>query len=205
MSTIRLHDLEARLQDLATGLFALEVNTILKANMSGARWSTTLAALHDIAAEYDAKLTALDVDHIGVKGEPLVDIAALGEVARRARESARETGRCESDVLMLARIQGNAGQIAAVFKGREQDLVSDLPADQFMIVRRIWELGAEEIVMQTVIHIDGDVITRIQPDKAGDGDLHALHNASVVTSVQLWQGLVSTLRAFAEHLVSALS
>lgn len=204
MSTIRLQDLEERLRDIGTGLFALEVNTILKANMSGARWSTTKDALRDIAAEYDAKLTTLDVDHVGSKGEPLVDIAALGEAARRAREGANDAGRSERDVLMFTRIQGNAGQIAGIFKGREQDLESDLPADQFMILRRIWELGAEEIVMQTVLHIDGDVITRIQPDKVGDRDLHALHNASVATSVQLWQGLVSTLSSFAENLVSVL-
>jgi hypothetical protein len=202
MGTIRVQDLEERLRELATGLFALEVNTIVKANMTGVRWSSTTDALTDIAASYHAKLTALRVDHVAPAGAPLVDIAALGDAAARAGDAAASAGRSEGDTLMLARIRNNAAMVARIFAGREGDLTSGLPADQFVTLRKIWEIGAEEIVMQTVIHIDGDVMTRVQPDKVGDAELCAIHDASVATSVKLWQGLVSTLRVLAENVVA---
>ena len=59
MATVSKRDLAENLKELATGLFALEVNTILKANMTGQRWSTTDSALVDVRAEYAAKLVDL--------------------------------------------------------------------------------------------------------------------------------------------------
>ena len=58
--------------------------------------------------------------------------------------------------------------------------------------------------MQTVIQLDGDVVTRIRPARARlDNDpLFIIHNSAVSTSVGAWTRLVGALEAFAQTIVS---
>jgi hypothetical protein len=202
MATVSRKDLAENLKELATGLFALEVNTILKANMSGQRWSSTDASLRDVRDEYAAKLVQLRARDAAASfdGDATADqFHVLGEAAGAA------TGRTEDegDYLMLARIRDNCATVERIVRARDADPKKELSVDDFVTLRKIWEIGAEEIVMQTVIHIDGDVMTRIQPRWAGpDGrSLLAIHSASVATATSYWRLLVDTLRAFVEGVV----
>lgn len=70
------------------------------------------------------------------------------------------------------------------------------PQDR-VIIRKMWEVGTERVVMQSVIQLDGDVVTRVQDDRAGTdaATLHALHQQAVATSIETWQMLVQTLGA----------
>jgi hypothetical protein len=65
-------------------------------------------------------------------------------------------------------------------------------SDELVVIRKVWELGVEEIVMQTVIQLDGDVVTRIQPQRGDEKHkiLHAIHNQSVTTAIQFWNQLI---------------
>ena len=71
----------------------------------------------------------------------------------------------------------------------------DLTPDIFLHLRKAWEIGTENIILQTVIQIDGDVTTRmaesfsVNPNKT----VLEIHNNSIETSTQFWSNLVKTL------------
>jgi len=96
-------------------------------------------------------------------------------------------------------------------KTRYQLISADMPtenlprldADDATRIRKIWEVGVERIVAQTVIQIDGDVITRIQ-DGLNDQQMRNLmqvQQTSVDTGVRYW----STLLDIAERLIDGLA
>ncbi len=70
--------------------------------------------------------------------------------------------------------------------------------NELSIIRKAWELGTQEIAMQTVIQLDGDVVTRIQPEfmRGINKDLFDIHNQGVATSIKYWKTLVSLIQDF---------
>ena len=44
------------------------------------------------------------------------------------------------------------------------------PADALTRIRKIWDIGSDQIVMQTVVQLDGDVIFRARPDALTQGN-----------------------------------
>jgi len=79
------------------------------------------------------------------------------------------------------------------------------PTD-YLKIRKVWEVGAEEVVAQTVVHMDGDVMTRIIPrlTTAAGRDTLAIHQQAVETSVAYWQGMVRAMLVFAEGVIGSL-
>ncbi len=59
-------------------------------------------------------------------------------------------------------------------------------------IRKIWELGTERVVLQTIIQVDGDVITRVRPDlRSREADLlFEIHRHGIKTSVESWRFLL---------------
>jgi hypothetical protein len=77
---------------------------------------------------------------------------------------------------------------------REQDLV---------LIRKVWELGTEVIAMQTIIQLDGDVITRINPSFMNETrypKLQSYHNQALAVALEHWSDLVTVAK---ELIVSA--
>lgn len=73
-------------------------------------------------------------------------------------------------------------------------------------LRKIWEIGAEHIVAQTVIQIDGDVITRIQQGLS-DQQIQSvllLQKAGVDTGVGYWKTLLDVAERLIDGLASKL-
>eukprot|EP01008_Symbiontida_sp_HLA12_P000282 NODE_1281_length_628_cov_1.760396_g1271_i0.p2 GENE.NODE_1281_length_628_cov_1.760396_g1271_i0~~NODE_1281_length_628_cov_1.760396_g1271_i0.p2 ORF type:complete len:109 (+),score=42.54 NODE_1281_length_628_cov_1.760396_g1271_i0:2-328(+) len=74
----------------------------------------------------------------------------------------------------------------------------DLPlaTEELVLIRKIWDMGLEHIAMQTVIQLDGDVITRIQARYADKDSkvIHRIHNQSVSVSLKFWGQLVRILK-----------
>lgn len=71
---------------------------------------------------------------------------------------------------------------------RDADLVS---------IGKIWELGTEVIAMQTIVQIDGDVITRLNPnfmDEARYPKLHDYHTQGVNIALKHWSDLVQVAK-----------
>ena len=82
-----------------------------------------------------------------------------------------------------------------------------LTHEQIIQLRKIWEIGTEEIAMQTVIQLDGDVMTRVIP-KYAEGDhsvIHQIHQQGVQTSVAFWKDLISIAKDFLSSLLGTMS
>ena len=73
-------------------------------------------------------------------------------------------------------------------------------------LRKIWEIGLETIVMQTVVQIDGDVVTRVDPDQLTRESalLLEIHNRSIGVSVGYWKELVQLAATLVKGLWDAV-
>ena len=66
-----------------------------------------------------------------------------------------------------------------------------LDADAATRLRKIWELGTDQVIAQTLVHIDGDLVTRFQRNISEDDRTYymGVHNQGVQTAVQQWKTL----------------
>lgn len=73
-------------------------------------------------------------------------------------------------------------------------------------IRKLWELGTERVLVQTVIQIEGDVTNRISPALAGGARPHVLdvHQKGVETSLKMWGNLVGVAKELVTGLISVL-
>jgi len=114
--------------------------------------------------------------------------------------------------VILTRIYRNCDQVKAtlardevkgvVGNGVDRDnartVVLPLTSDEVVTLRKIWEIGTETVVMQTVAQLDGDIITRIQSglETAAHKPLHDLHQEAVSSALKHWQFLAQTVAQF---------
>ena len=114
---------------------------------------------------------------------------------------------------ILRRIYRNCDQIKGLLRGeavrkhlsqrpvtRDSTEAAELPltADELITLRKVWEIGLETVVMQTVVQLDGDIVTRIQVGRetAANKSIHGLHRQSVESALAHWQFLGKTLTEF---------
>lgn len=73
-------------------------------------------------------------------------------------------------------------------------------------LRKIREIGTEHVVLQTVIQVDGDVISRVHDDLASAESklLFEIHLHSIKTSVESWRFLVDLVAKLAGRTVDTL-
>jgi hypothetical protein len=74
---------------------------------------------------------------------------------------------------------------------------------ELVMVRKIWEVGTEVIAMQTTIQVDGDVITRLNPnylDVKNYEKLSDYHKDGVKMALAYWGSLVGIARALLDRL-----
>jgi hypothetical protein len=214
--------LRQALQRVADDLFTLEINTIIKDSIMGTVPPSAGQALIDIVQDYETKLRDLgEAPGVRSLGPGIASLLKLDELRDRARDlyegapTVLVAGRTlvRSELLMLCRIRDNCDQLKSILEkvqGRSGGAVLTftrerapdielLPAE-LMTIRKIWDLGTEEIVMQTVIQLGGDVVTRLHSAYATqrDNPLVRIHDASVSTSISTWNKLVETVGAFVE-------
>ena len=179
-------------------------------------------ALCDISARYAAKLmefgAPLQLANREDGSGGATDFTAYHDAANTCIAALeKEPADHRSDIYMLQRIRNHSDRLALILHGDDDAASNDLSRlkiaqgyrsgelqplnlqrEDFVLIRKFWELGTEEIVMQTVIELDGDVTTRIQPDFANDEAvaLHDLHQASVNVSYQYWSTLIQLVVDF---------
>lgn len=113
--------------------------------------------------------------------------------------------------VLFKRIYRNCDQLKAILRDLPHEdeartrVSKDLAlgSDQLLTLRKIWEVGIETVVMQTVVQLDGDIITRIQEGHttAASKPIHDLHRDAVESAIRNWQFLGQTV---AQFLTSAL-
>jgi hypothetical protein len=191
----------------------LEINTILKDSMTAAKMPVPELALVDLAELYLRKLVDVG-QHVELpaRGGPLQYKAIYDsavELLTRLNSTGVDTNQ-DSDYWLVARIRDNASQIQQMFRavtartGKPvpdvaHDVAETTPiellADEIVMLRKAWELGVEEVAMQTIIQLDGDVIHRVQPKYATGNHtaLFAVHQSAVQTSVSYWKTLIDLI------------
>jgi hypothetical protein len=219
-------ELRHRIERVARDLMTLEVNTIVKESMTATSMPRTAHALLDIVNDYQEKLTEIalqeELEEEGdskLKGDLVASFAELDRLRTRAKTLSEELGgklgqheETPAAFHMLCRIRDNCDQLKGLFQDlderagekceftrRKAPAVHILP-DEVMMLRKIWEIGTEEIVLQTVIHLSGDLTTRIQrsyakPEKRAYVEIH---QTAVGTSMEFWKTMVDTVGAFIE-------
>lgn len=232
------------LKQIARDLMNLEVNTIVKPNMTGRKMPKPRHALVDIAQNYQRKLMQMDLwpedaDALMGSYEGFNLIRERATIGIKAFRKKRSSGAVlsdadELDLVMLFRIQKMSDQVKGIFSGLkernrqawekdravwENNLSRDdiesrhppmpLSTDELVLIRKIWEMGLEQIALQTIIQLDGDVLTRIQPKYALENEmartLQSIHSQNVSTSLRFWNQLVGVLRDFFTGLAKALT
>ncbi len=218
-------DLSERFRTIARDLTHIEVNTILKPTMTGRKMPEPRHALIEIAQRYCTKLTELGFPMPEEEKRP-GSFEYFDRIRERAHEAVRDlqhrskegalTEAEQVDLVMAFRIKSMSDQIKGVFNNlkhrgeedwdnpyshlevEERFIPLNLEPDEMVSIRKIWEVGLEEIAMQTIIQLDGDVVTRIQPRFADERStiLHHLHSESVNISLEFWGELIRIVKEF---------
>jgi hypothetical protein len=70
----------------------------------------------------------------------------------------------------------------------------------------MWDIGVEEIVAQTIVHVTGDITTRVQEafGRPGSETLFAIHRQSIDVSVACGHYLLDVVREIAGSAVGVL-
>ena len=226
------------LDRLKDNLLQLEINTILKDEMTAQPMPALPHALLDIAGNYyrrmvkfgvpvhlffdpDTKPTEVPADRVRI-GEPTnpsgdgaptltVDHETFDRLrwAARAAESkiddsqrrqivVRICNNCDTlkGVLDRANPRGAIGLSRTDLADRAKEIHGLLAVDRddYVTVQKIWDVGTEQVMLQTAISVTGDVNTRIRRDLAPAERMALLevHKAAVTVSVESWQNLVAT-------------
>jgi hypothetical protein len=190
-------------------------------------------ALLDIAKDYQFKLIELRLPATdgGGRQMELEDLTGGEDTFKKICDAAdrgikslsgKQVGSSQkadgaADVWMLNRIKDMSGQIAGtVFKQSDNEYTREalnvqhpepmkLSPENLVLIRKAWEMGTEEIAMQTVIQLDGDVVTRVQPKYAENtaASIHEIHRENVRVSVEFWKELVQLVKDFFTSVVKA--
>jgi hypothetical protein len=229
----------------ARSLLNIEVNTIIRDNMTAEPMPAVPHALLDIARDYAETLTSLGIDVRHYFAAKDADPAAVDLVwldsppsvtaeltvapgtfdrlrwaAEKASiaEDARALRIPRSKRVLLDRIVNNCDEIKEIFKRFPPSMNQFLDKtrldltrttiqrnsyvvapDDLILLQKIWDIGVEEIVAQTVVHLTGDVTTRIQEalGRSGSAPLFAIHRQSIDVSVGCWRYLLDAVREIA--------
>lgn len=225
-----MENFKEQVSKIARDLTNLEINTITTGSIAGTKMPHPLHALLDIAKNFDSELIRQGVNRLA-EHDDLGGYGAFDQIRRRANdrisEPAKEGGLSSlatSDLMMLYRVRDASDQIKGVFVSLKKSGIKDwgtgytriqveeekpvvpFTAADITLIRKIWELGTDEIAMQTVIQLDGDVVTRVQPKYAALNQeaIFKIHNQGVSTSISFWKELVEVLGAFLEAIVKKI-
>jgi hypothetical protein len=225
-------DIGGQVKNIAQDLLNLEVNTIIKPNMTGRKMPVSRHALADIAEAYHLRLVDVgfplknsdDIIFGSFESFDLIRSRTDDGIDELKRRIAKKTEEDDDDVevVTLIRIKRMSDQVIGLFKSLKRKNVEQwdnhisrediddapplgLAPDERVLVRKIWDMGLEEIAMQTVIQMDGDVITRIQSKYANKESIviHRLHDESVNTAIRFWGELIGIVKDFFGKLVQS--
>lgn len=233
-------------KQLARDLTTLEINTIVKDNMTARKMPPPGHAILDIAAFYtdeiqnDLKIalatpfesnesTVEDIPTVGNWEKRRITRAALrcdDFTFQRLRRVAYRILEDRTDLKMdnrviIQRVMRNSDQIRALLRRletrhtnssdsfigcnrvelieRETKLTRhpgpDLHPDELSLIRKIWDIGVERVVMQSTISLTGDVINRIQRGSEPEEVTAILnfHREGIVSGTRMWKLIADTL------------
>ena len=216
-----------RALDVFRDLYNLEINLIENPSMTARKMDSLSAGMAQVAEKYSNYLEDL-ARRAGVDAP---DLRALVEQApnydrqtyvgliavAKAALAVDDAGRPRYDLtgqdrVIVKRILGTSEQLSGIagrWGGRFVDATND-PTEvtdaERLKIRKAWDIGTEVVVMQTVAQLDGDIITRISPERTGPmhESVRTTHQELIATSLTHWRELFQTVALLAGQSVSAL-
>ena len=184
-----------KLKEVFDDLYTIEINIIFRSGMTGRKFPDVRKALDEIAAAYEMFLGV----RASLKADEETGTRAIFEGLRAKAEEDKdfETSEASENTpgstrsVILRRIWRNCAELAKIL----ETPIDTISPEDLLTVRKVWEVGTEVIVMQTVIQLDGDIVTRI--DRAHVGSSHApvqqVHKTALEAAMGHWQFLFETL------------
>jgi hypothetical protein len=237
----------------ARSLLNIEVNTIVRDNMTADQMPPAPHALLDLAGWYADALCSVGVDLAAYFATPFGDppptaptwtpppggsvgpgLTVSSETFARLRWAAQwalgsndpAAARIAGSMrVLLNRIENNCDTIKEMFKhfdasfqqfiGKTRaDLVAmtispkgfAISPDDLIPLQKMWDIGLEQIMLQTVVHVTGDVTTRVQEAlrNPGSESLFSIHRQSIDVSVARWKDLLDAVKEIAGAAVGVL-
>lgn len=68
-----------------------------------------------------------------------------------------------------------------------------LEPDEAIVLRKIWEIGTDVVLMETVIQLDGDVISRVRHSHQADAALQASHRQLLESGLNNWHFMMDAV------------
>lgn len=210
-------------RQLFDDLLTLETNTVIKPEMTARKPFSLAESILETIDAYQLHLVGVGVQPPEGATRPEgtlqeIDGAGLRSMARAAKLLVLDPAGIVDDPgtrdsvanerVLLTRIANNCIQIDAVLgRAKVQTLRAgqtlELPPDDVARIRKIWDLGLEMVVIQSVMQIDGDYVTRV-PSSAfleSNPGLLELHGQMLGRSVDHYGSLIEAasqlLRSFA--------
>jgi hypothetical protein len=217
---------EKQVATFATDLLTLEINTIIKDNMSATKMPPARHALIDIGNDYQFALTNLQATVTRTEKAGSWDaFDSYREAAKDRLEAIASTSPAAAQGLdpnvtatqyMLLRIKETSDQLKSLLNRHDKNDFTradienkaapplKLSGDDIVLLRKAWEIMTERVVAQTVIQLDGDVITRIGSAYVNDPMILKIHRENVDVSVAFWSTLIGIVKDSLAGLISAI-
>jgi hypothetical protein len=222
----------SELRAIVSDLTTLEVNTVLKQEITARKMPSPRIALVEIIEKYHSWLSKYNLEPKPVVhyGKFVETFASLRDTARReldAREDRFPSGGDDNEahewLVIIHRIERSCENLVYLLeqlkekRPQELDPSEPLPQEYFDVwrdkvrgmkelklasddivkIRKVWDVGVERVVMQSIVQLDGDVLTRIVPKYASAENrlLHRIHQDGLDVSLSMWKELFATVRA----------
>ncbi|MEZ4382943.1 MAG: hypothetical protein R3A79_16575 [Nannocystaceae bacterium] len=113
----------------------------------------------------------------------------------RLRQRAREEGDAAAPAIRDNELTRN--QINGSGDSTRKPPPLPLAADDRVLLRKTWELSTELIALQSVITLDGDVVSRVSRDFADDDHkvIHRIHGEGLTIAMANWSALMQAIAA----------
>jgi hypothetical protein len=79
-----------------------------------------------------------------------------------------------------------------------------LEPDEVVVLRKIWELGTDVVLMETVIQLDGDVVSRIRQNHQSDVNLQSVHRQMLDVAMNNWHFMADAVGKLIDVLTKSL-
>ena len=129
---------------------------------------------------------------------------ANGKTLKEELDSMPEGAMNPNTVVKLSKKRNPSRTIALTNEYTRSDLVNrddiiplPLRESELVLIRKVWELGVEVIAMQTIVQVDGDVITRLNPiylDDAQFPTMREYHHKAVEIAIAHWSKLIDVAK-----------
>lgn len=221
-----MSDWQGSLESFGHDLLNRQINLIVTpGGVVGSSVPSTRQALHDIATTYarhlgtanDPKCQNLPSSKIDGDLQKYQDaFAVMHGVAnvqyREERRSALADRSLRTDLQtpevaaqrLELRVGDHTAKIANILSHTTS--LDAMAPREISAIQKIWEIGTDNIVLQTTISIGGDVLTRIHADYTTPAaqSLWQLHQQSVDASSSSWKDLIDSAVALFSQLFSKI-